>query len=139
MATAQIRRFGLTDVGRAEAAIPRSRLLKKGTAADGLTLAGATDRPLGVSINVEQIGVGEAVEFAEAAGTGWTEFTAGGAIAAGSEFIAGADGKVAALPTSGSGTKEALGILHHNSSAGADGTLVIGRLYDVPVTRTIAT
>ena len=61
MATAQIRRLGLTDVGRAEAVIPRARLLTKGTADDGLTLAGATDRPLGVSINVEQIGAQEAL------------------------------------------------------------------------------
>lgn len=130
---------GAVERGVAEEAVPRARLVKKGTAADGLLLSDATDRPLGASLNQTEAAIDDEVEFGVAGNGDWTELTASAAVAANAEFIGAADGKIAPLPTSGGGTKDALGILHREGHASADGDICIGRLYDVPVTRTIAT
>jgi hypothetical protein len=132
------RRVSRSRAGKAEAAIPRARLVKKGSTDGGLALNGATDTPLGAALNVSEKAIGEPVEYSPVGSGDAVELTASAALDPGAEFIGAANGKIAPVPTEGGGTKDALGKLDAESvAATADGDMVIGRLYDTPITRTI--
>lgn len=122
---------GWTDLGDAEEVLPRARLVKKGSAALGLVFADAGDTPIGATLN-DGDAVGDPVEYSIAGCPNFVWLHAAGIIAAGGEFIAANDGKIAAVPSEGGGTALVIGRLHPRQGATAANDLAIGRLYERP-------
>lgn len=122
---------GWVDVGDAEEVLPRGRLVKKGSAALGLVFADAGDTPIGATLNAAAA-VGDSVEYSITGCPNFVQLTAAGVIAAGAEFIAANDGKIAAVPSEGGGTAEVIGRLHPRQAETAANDLAIGRLYERP-------
>lgn len=121
---------GNVDIGIAEEVLAAYRLIKKGTAQDGLVYADAGDTPIGVTLSAAAA-IGDEVEYAEVGSDNWVALTASNVIAAGAEFKVANDGKIAAKVST---AEDSAGILHPRQAASAnDGDLVIARLYDRPI------
>ncbi len=119
---------GRTDIAIAEEALAAARLIKKGTAQDGLVYADAGDTPIGVTLSAAA--EGEEVEYSELGAGNWVQLTAADVIGAGAEYKVANDGKIAAKV---SAAEDSIGVLHPRQVATAANDLVIGRLYDRPI------
>jgi len=117
------------DIGIAEEVLAKGRLIKKGTAQQGLVYANAGDTPLGVTLNAAAA-IGDEVQYAEAGAHNWVYLTASDVIAAGAEWKVANDGKIAAKV---SAAEDSAGVLHPRQVATAANDLVIGRLFDRPI------
>lgn len=119
-------------------AIGAARVVTVGTVAEVVVLCGASDTALGISLGAAASG--EGVEYTPAGRGDAVRVTTAGAIAAGAEFVAAADGAIGPVPTEGGGTADKIGRLDPDSAAAtAAGQVVVARLYDTPVTVTVAT
>jgi len=121
---------GGVDIAIAEEVLAAYRLIKKGTAQDGLVYCDAGETPIGVTLTAAAA-IDDEVEYSQPGAENWVLLTACNVIAAGAEFKAAADGKIAAKTST---AEDSLGVLHPRQVAsGADGDLVVGRLYDRPI------
>lgn len=112
--------------------VAAKRLVKLSSATVVYNTATATDRPIGV--NQFAVTSGQAAAIKDLKDGGTHEVTAAGAISAGADIYAAADGKVQALPA-GNGTYRKVG--QAVEAATADGDIIEARLIDDGETTTV--
>ena len=97
--------FNVTDSKTYRADVPTKQYLRLKRTATGVDIAGATDKDIGVA-NREAFEAGEDIPVHLRTAQGSMTMVSAGAIAAGAEVFAAADGKVSAAGTVSVGTAD---------------------------------